>query len=89
MVDVDFMSTFIVALLEASKAKHQAMVAQAHATAKKIQTQLGNEGGLRVPHPPEGPPSKAYTAHPHRAYARYPSYECIARVLLVSDICAI
>ena len=71
----------IVALLEASKAKHQAMVAQAHAATKRVQSTNNSAGSAdemgganysqphppkSQPHPPKSPPSKPQTSHPHR-----------------------
>ncbi|KAF6034937.1 hypothetical protein EB796_006750 [Bugula neritina] len=60
------------ALLEASKAKHQAMVAQAHAATKRVQDY--ESGGVSyAPRPPRSPPTKPATAHPHRNISRYPA----------------
>ncbi|KAF6016525.1 TTLL5 [Bugula neritina] len=60
------------ALLEASKAKHQAMVAQAHAATKRVQDY--ESGGISyAPRPPRSPPTKPATAHPHRNISRYPA----------------
>ncbi|XP_067938422.1 tubulin polyglutamylase TTLL5-like [Watersipora subatra] len=57
------------ALLEASKAKHQAMVAQAHAATKRVQE---DPGVPFAPRPPKSPPTKPTTAHPIRSTSRYP-----------------
>lgn len=60
----------LIALLEASKAKHQAMVAQAHAATKKVHDT--DEGSILAyaPRPPKSPPTKPMTAHPHRGASR-------------------